>query len=119
MEIVFSGVPKLFYKDKRYARVRENYEEVVFNNKTYYKCDANSYAEAIERLIVLSKVSSTNQYDADYQAYVMSECAKSFDSADGDNFTLLLLPFDEWWEFLENNTIKYLDLNAKKQKEKK
>ena len=107
---------KLFYKDKRYARVRENFEEVTYNNKTYYKCNASSYAEAIERLIVLSKAASNNQSDQEYQSFVLNECSKLFDNGDGDNFTLLMLPFDEWWEFLENNSIQYLDLNATKKK---
>src|SRR5574343_367826 len=112
MEIVFSAEPKVFYSQLRYARTREH-ETVEFNGRTYYVCKANSYAEAIERIAALSKAAQGGLVDADYLKFINQEITKFLDESEGDNFTFMLIEFEEWHKHLENKDIQYSQTKKK------
>lgn len=106
MEIVFSSEPKIVYSQIKYARTREH-EAIEYKGNTYYVCKANSYAEAIERIIALSKAASEGLVDKTYLQFVNAEITKFLDATEGDNFTFMLIEFEEWYRHLENKDITY------------
>lgn len=105
MELYFNNDhPRMIYDTWKYARVRANCEEIKFKNVSYYLCDARSYREAIESLVLRSRQYASSTLNEPFKLALIHATGLIVDPLRGDGFTLLTAPFEEWYILLEDYT---------------
>lgn len=106
MEIYFEGPnPRIVIATARGIAARKNVVSDSHNGIDFHIADSVTYEEAISTIIWRSKSAAIKHQAGDHSMDLYEYAyRKVIDGSRGDGFTLLLLPFHEWHEFLGNST---------------
>ena len=120
MEIFFvHDQPRVLAGAKRFIAFRKNIEEYKINGGTFYTGDAISYVEAMESVKSRSQLlrDKSNQMNAQDKAIVDATYEyflQIVDGERGDAFTLMMTPFEDWCDILQEDKYTIPDIYLKK-----
>lgn len=101
MELYFvNDQPTLIFDTFKYARTKPNCRAIEYNGNTYYICDAKSYGEAIEQLILRSRLYENKSLRDEFKRALIHATGLILDVERGDGFTFMMIPFENWHEML-------------------